>query len=89
MRGCPEGCLRDPILIKSNPTKAPQSLLKKALQLRGRKAKREAGRFGALHSNLKSARQEAALSRATPDPVETQTQGEARQRAALRRKEVK
>ena len=61
MRGCPEGCLRDPILIKSNPTKAPQSLLKKALQLRVRKAKREAGRLGALHSNLKSARQEAAL----------------------------
>ena len=75
MRGCPEGCLRDPILIKSNPTKAPQSLLKKALQLRVRKAKRETGRPGALHSNLKSARQEAARSRATPDPEETQTQG--------------
>ena len=70
MRGCPEGCLRDPILIKSNPTKAPQSLLKKALQLRVRKAKREAGRPSALHSNLKSARQEAALSRATPDPAD-------------------
>ena len=65
----PDGLLACSYLIKSNPTKAPQSLLKKVAQLRVRKAKREAGRPSALHSNLKSARQEAALSRATPDPV--------------------